>query len=88
MLRVKPGEVIRNKQTREPFLIISKSPVGLSVVSLWQKIDPAPVAIVLHRAEKEFEPDKAFVDMSKEEADALKEKLPYVADIQEVLDNG
>lgn len=83
MLRSKPGEVIRNRQTREPFLIISKSTVGLSVVSLWQKIDPAPVAIILHRAEKSFEPDKRIVDMSKPEADMLKENLALAEDITE-----
>lgn len=85
MLNAKPGEIIRHKGTRESFLVIGKSPQGLYVVSLLQRIDPAPMQIILARASDNFEPDFKMVDLTQEEAAILKTKLPIVEAIQQSL---
>jgi len=86
MFKIKAGEIIRNKRTREPFLVIGKSPQGVYVVNLKEAIDPAAMMIILPRAERSFEPDKEIIDMNREEADIIRGKLHIVEEIQKTLD--
>lgn len=85
MLRVKPGQIIRHKKTREPYLVIARTPLGPTVISLITRIDPAPVFIILPRVQEQFEPDFKMVDMTQDEAIVLETKLNVVDDVQNIL---
>lgn len=90
MLQAKPGEILRHKQTRHPYIVIDKSSAGITVVDLFGKIDPAPAVVILNRVMDKFEPDVEMIDMTETEAVKLKKALPLVEAVQESLlkDNG
>lgn len=85
MLNAKPGQIIRHKNTREPYLVIYKNAQGWLVVNLNDRIDPASVQIVLMRATENFESDKKIVDMTEKEADIIKKSLKIVEGVQETF---
>lgn len=85
MLTTKPGEIVRHKYTREPYLVIGKSAQGLYVVSLSKKTDPATMQIILPRAEHDFESDFEMVDMTKQEAHIITKKLPIIEAVQQTF---
>src|SRR5258708_26709766 len=86
MFKSKPGQIIRHRKTREPFLVIAKGPLGPLVINLLNKVDPAQVFILLPRAQAMFEPDFKMIDITRDEAVILDTKLQIVEDVQMLIE--
>jgi hypothetical protein len=73
--QIKIGELLRNKNTRDVFLVVHKTTQGLFVINLMERSDPLQIYIILPRNNRSWERDIQIVDMSEGEAKFIEEQL-------------
>jgi len=56
------------------------------VISLEERKDPADVKIILPRVERDFEPDIAMIDMTRDEAQTIKRNSDIIDSVQEIME--
>lgn len=75
---VKVGELIRNKNTREVWLIVDKTSQGIMVINLHLKLSPAPILCILQGQSDEWARDIDIDDLEEWEKRMLERKLEQV----------
>lgn len=82
---VKVGEILRNRATRECWLVVQKSAQGIFVINLMNRgnQDPAPVMLILSGYTDHWQRDREIDDLNDWEAKQLSDKMPLVEKVEE-----
>lgn len=83
---VKVGELVRNRDTRQVYLVVGKNTQGLMVINLMTSTTPAQIYMIVPGQATLWDKDSEINDLEEWEKDVLSNKLPLVDAITEEED--
>ncbi len=81
---VKIGELLRNKLSREVWIVVDRTAQGLMVVNLMIKNDPADIHMILPAYSHNWERDRDIDDLDEWEALTLNKKMPIIDSVEKI----